>query len=187
MPNWCDIEVVVSGNSRDVDMFEKSVIEEASGKDQASILRTFCPMPEELFETVSPRRLPHSVVEIANSDPVDAAVMQEKNEEYLRRETELIEKYGAGNWYDWANLNWGVKWSDSSSLVKRGPRSLKYVGSCPWAPPISGIANISKMWPELRITIKWFEGGMGFKGEMVLVNGTQIRLRESDYKGCRGG
>lgn len=186
MPNWCEHDITVSGPKADMGRF-MDIINGATGPEGVSLLSVFLPRPEALENTVSPERMPHRDEEIEQAQAEEAARMRAANSAWETRRDELIEAHGSSNWYDWSIQTWGVKWPDRSRVVRCGPRSVTLSGQCPWGPPIEGISGISKMFPRLRFTIEWFEGGMQFAGKASYLDGAELSMTQRPYRGWRGG
>ena len=110
----------------------------AEAVEAGNLLETFIPMPAELRNTESP-------------GPENA---------------ELVEKYGASDWYHWSVSNWGTKWDISEGYV-----SLDDDGSCTcsfetaWSPPLEAYQKLQKL--GFSIDAGYFESGMGFIGTWV--------------------
>ena len=89
MPNWCSNTLHIRGPKDEVENFIELIIDKtsrASATRKHCVFRGIIPMPEELENTDSPSK------------------------ETDERKAELMAKYGAFNWYDWALKNWGTKW-----------------------------------------------------------------------------
>ena len=65
---------------------------------------------------------------------------------------ELIEKYGADNWYDWRYQNWGVKWNASDTEIYDEEHIIAF--STPWGPPIKFLKKLTEDFPGLRLELK---------------------------------
>jgi hypothetical protein len=63
------------------------------------------------------------------------------------------EKYGYENWYDWRNVNWGVKWNgaDSSYDIKEGEDSGNLTFDTAWSIPYPVIAKIAEDNPQYNL------------------------------------
>jgi hypothetical protein len=89
MPNWCSNYISVRGtNSAEVKRL-------ADAFDAGELCQSVIPVPEDL-----------QIVAGRVSDPVEQAELERKTRENL-------EKYGAGNWYDFCVGKWGTKWDVS--------------------------------------------------------------------------
>ncbi len=77
---------------------------------------------------------------------------------------ENVAKYGADNWYDWNVANWGTKWDVDSETKEQSDTVAAFAFDSAWAPPTKAIAAISKLYPDLKFTLEYFEGGMMFCG-----------------------
>ena len=86
MPNECMNTLGIMGKKEDVEAFVKFVTTE---NNEIKLFNSLIPMRKELNDAQSP-------VNTANKG----------------KDTELVSKYGADNWYDWCNNNWGTKWGD---------------------------------------------------------------------------
>lgn len=98
------------------------------------------PMPEEVKETTSPC-------------PPDQEELQKSN----------ILKYGAGNWYDWANRYWGTKWGAYEVLEpeREDENTIIYRFQSAWSPPTQWFITTSAMFPDLTFeNAAADEGGM---------------------------
>jgi hypothetical protein len=188
MPNWCEHTITLSGSAADVVKIHDTLVGAAGHVvEQVSLLDCFLPLPEELRETRSPNRPPHNETDIAAGTPEEQEAMLAENEQWAQRSANLINRYGADNWYDWSHRHWGTKWSDRTWALERKPRSLVLKGQCPWGPPLEGLLALSLEFPALRISIKYWEAGMGFAGEAVFKAGDQLRSGSREYHGYRGG
>lgn len=104
---------------------------------------------------------------------------------------DLIDKYGADNWYDWQVKNWGTKWDIEATLLKdlynnsNIPIKLKdkifYEFDSAWAPPIDAFITISKKFPTLDFSLRYDEPNMGFKGTAKIKNGKVLSDSYKDY------
>lgn len=95
--------------------------------------------------------------------------------------------YNSGG-YDWCLANWGTKWG----MYDFSPVQMFQKSACinfftAWSPPIPLIKKMGELFPDLKFTLRYYEGGMGFKG-IYQVQGTQVICDQSfDYRGHRGG
>jgi len=166
MPNWCSNRVTVCGKLAEV----KQLKERVKGIESFSF-DSVLPMPEELKTVQSPVSI----------------MTQEKIEEYKKKwgshplhltlpitqETSdrLDAEYGANNWYDWANENWGTKWDardvtleDSTLDGEETYGELEYTFDTAWGPPEGVHSILTKDFPTLSITWFWDEPGMELAG-----------------------
>lgn len=133
---------------------------------------TYFPIPKELEDTTSPSE---------------------------KKNTNLIEKYGADNWYDWNMQNYGCKWDCDSyqelssqdiihdgSLSETGTLQIEFAS--PWSPPTVWMDKISKKYPDLDFTLYFSEPGMNFCGVMYSRDGaSSIEEGEHEYMDGDGG
>jgi len=137
MPNWCFNRVEICGEPEEMDEFRELV----KSKESAFDFNKIVPMPKELVNTTKGSN--HVVSE------------------------ELIEKYGADNWYDWSVSNWGVKWnidiSEEQDVQDEGDY-IQYTFDTAWGPPHEIFNAIRKKFPDLGISWFYDEPGMQFAG-----------------------
>ncbi len=92
-------------------------------------------------------------------------------------------------WYNWCITNWGTKWGFCHTCppeeVEEG--KIIYVFETAWSPPEPLILKMSEMYPEFIFTLKYWEGGMAFKGTLKAQAGNIITDKTSAYHGFRGG
>ena len=172
MPNWCENELRITGPLADRQAFVNKAGEEFQ-------LGTFYPMPKELEDvhdgsTTIDGIMVHHWREIDGKQiPVDVA--------------ELQRKHGAKSWYDWSVEHWGTKWDLSEVRVLVNGRGVLYSFNTAWAPPCSGILEISKQYPNLKFKLSYWEGGMAFQGVFIVQNGEVLSDVSGKYFGHRGG
>lgn len=137
MPNWCYNTVEIVGPKENIDQFEK-FLTDRSGEDWFDY---FLPTPVELNDTQSPNR--------------DTVLAQQ-----------LIEKYGAIDWYDWNVNNWGTKWNCTANGFERtGEMSIKFSCETAWAPPTTLYQRIADQeFGEYDVKAFYLEEGMAFVG-----------------------
>jgi hypothetical protein len=90
--------------------------------------------------------------------------------------------------YEWCVTNWGTKWGmyDFTELVRR-PRSVFLSFQSAWSPPYPLIKKMSEDFPDLTFTMKYYEGGMQFKGTYKVKAGRVLVDESTSYQGTRGG
>ena len=84
----------------------------------------------------------------------------------------------AGNWYNWNNVHWGVKWDAKVNYVKRNHEFLSYHFESPWAPPdMDMFLDMSKKFPKIAFT-HYFEEEQGWGAEYKFQNRKISEMRE---------
>lgn len=151
MPNWCINELKIKGKGEELKAFK----EKAKGEDTEFSLNNFIPIPEELLKYSSP--------------PFKEE--WESEEEFGKRIERFKNEYGAKDWYDWCVNNWGTKWDVVAEIVCEHDGEVEYHFDSAWAPPISGLEKISKLFPGLGFELFYFEPGMCFGGVARMRNG----------------
>ncbi len=83
----------------------------------------------------------------------------------------------SGNWYNWNNYNWGVKWDASVQGVERENELLSYHFESPWGPPGDlMLLEMSQKFPSIAFT-HHYEEEQGWGREYEFQNG---EISESD-------
>jgi hypothetical protein len=83
----------------------------------------------------------------------------------------MRELHESNHWYPWNTRNWGTKWEIGSAEVTKTDNSLVYRFDSAWTPPVEAVAELAKQYPQVSISIKFIEEGMGFAGEVFFENG----------------
>lgn len=135
MPNWCYNNGTINGTKEQIDEFE-SFLKKNEGKNWFDF---FAPTPEELQETT-------------------ASFNEKPNEE-------LIEKYGASDWYSWNVSNWGTKWNADASWDRSDETSIHLSFDTAWSPPIELYNTIQEK--GFVVEMEYCEEGMCFVGEYI--------------------
>lgn len=142
MPNWCNNNVTISHtDSAKIEALAAAVRE---GKFCNHVI----PVPEDL-----------QIVAGCVGDPVEQAELE-------RKTAENLEKYGAGNWYDFCVNQWGTKWDvdayEGEGVVVAN-NTIEFGFDSAWAPPV-GIYD--KLVDEgFEVVAYYYEPGMGFVGK----------------------
>jgi hypothetical protein len=170
MPNWCNNLLMLSGSSEALANFQnkfdnRRVIvdpdEPAREPTKVGLLSAFFPTPEELMRQTAG----------------GVAVSSESSGD------QLIQKYGARDWYDWRTTNWGTKWDvmqDGASFDQEGSCLFSSFESA-WAPPIRGILVISTLFPDIQFDLQYEEPGCNFEGQFVALAGEVIHHAERPF------
>ena len=117
---------------------EKEIAKEyILNKENEVDFEILCPMPKELENT-------------------DAPCMPNE---------ELLEKYGASNWYDWHVKNWGTKWNASNTYVEDlGDGRVRIEFDTPWSTPyvwLMALRNADEF--DIDYHLAWIEE-QGYRG-----------------------
>jgi len=89
--------------------------------------------------------------------------------------------------YEWCNENWGTKWGAYDIEVQENKKELIYNFLSAWSPPEPVVKAMGEKFPMLTFKLKYYEGGMQFKGVLVVKNGKVVKTVNEDYHGHRGG
>lgn len=103
-------------------------------------------------------------------------------------------QFSGDEWYEWRVENWGTKWNASDVLfLNDGDWSEDYDDTCwesgeliislqtAWSPPTPVIQQLSKDNPNVTITHKFSETGMGFYGNHVYKKGVLDIVAEGSF------
>ena len=152
MPNWCENDLCVSGDAKELKKFKEQAkgLNEEKGKTDLS-LNNFLPTPPELLERSAPNEV----------DP-----------------QKMKRKYKAKDWYNWRVNNWGTKWDLEAEITEDTSTEIWYCFWSAWSPPLEAIAKIARLFPKLTFAVDYYEPGMSYRGHLK-VKGKRI-LKEWD-------
>ena len=86
----------------------------------------------------------------------------------------------AGNWYNWNNTHWGVKWDACHETVDREYNLLSYHFDSPWGPPWAEMMlELSEKFPTIAFTHRYDEE-QGWGGEYEFQDGQIFEIKEWD-------
>jgi hypothetical protein len=182
MPNHCENDLWLHGPLSDQSEFVCFVQSPIlNGRPGEEVL-------EFNYETVFP--YPQRFVQIDEEAEAMAAKLKllpkkEQDAWYLKNGWPK-DGYNSGG-YDWCVSTWGTKWNAYNLKREIRKKSTFYTWQSAWAPPIPVIAALAAKFPKLRLTHKFYECGMAFKGVHVYENGVRVLENEGHYSGHRGG
>jgi hypothetical protein len=177
MPNWCENDLIISGN---IDLVKKVLegIKKINPIQQAS--NPNC--PQDIIDLVAKAYEKGELKEINDESAVDFNTA-------IKYPPELA--YGnplnPNDGYNWCIKNWGTKWNASDPKITLYKRSAKIKFNTAWGPPNPVITAWSKKFPKVRFSLRFYECGMAFKGHLVMKAGKILINENSRYRGCRGG
>lgn len=92
--------------------------------------------------------------------------------------------------YEWCCKEWGTKWGFYSlskwTKVKTG-RKASITFNTAWSPAIPLFKAMAKKFPNITLTVKYFEQGMQFQGVFKAKGGEVLEDSTKPYSGSRGG
>ena len=162
MPNLCSNNLTIAGDPNEVSRFVNAVtvtnINEVTNEPEQDIriLKSLYPCPAELSEV--------------KADFTEKPTMKEK--------------YGVNDWYEWCNRYWGTKWGDydhNGCDHEDGESIASFVFNSAWSPPIEGFVKVSSQFPKLLFLLSYEEGGMGFLGASLIIDGVLVHDVEGKY------
>ena len=170
MPNWCENTLIVAGEKWNVEDFIQQVKTSEDALESAqkhTILENLYPTPDELNETTSN-------FGAGTNDP-----------QYEQKQAN-IKKYGAADWFEWRNANWGTKWGDCETQLTDqdyrdnfGKVMLSFNSA--WGPPYEGIKYIATIFPRLLFDLQYYEEGMCFQGYITIMGEKIIAEQEMEF------
>ena len=157
MPNWCDNTVMIKGTKEEI-----------------------VKLKEKLYD--------YSNKNVFNFEAIKKCPQELRSESAPQRNTQraaiLMKKYGAADWYDWSNINWGTKWnaSDANISAEYGDDNsyvISYSFQTAWAPPLPLYEILAKEHPNTNIYVCFDESGCEFSGWRYYESGALAK--EEDY------
>ena len=200
MPNWCsndlwikgppaEVLAAIKGDEGEAIDFEKiDPMPESLHVDSPSDLAVLCARGGDLgpwagYEWVREAGIttPEGLCRHMGRD---FGKMAEVGTQVLRN----IEEHGHPTWYEWSREHWGTKWNAcETKLEYEKPRGAKITFDTAWAPPEPVVKKLSGRFPEHTFVLKFYEGGMGYKGSRKYRAGRIVESSDGRYAGRRGG
>jgi len=187
MPNWCSQDLIITGPTVELMDFKKF----AKSKESVLDTEAFIPYPEKFKE--HDKKVKKQMEEYNK-----LSEEERKNKEYPKdsfnlddsKDKDLLVDGMSGYW--WCINNWGSKWGIcqselTSEKLDNETGKLVYCFDSAWSPVIPVIAEMSRLFNNLRFELKYFEAGMEFQGKYVYEKGEVINSEHRDYSGDRGG
>jgi len=160
MPNHCENYLRINGSMKEIER----MLSEVESSDKLIDANKIIPYPEEY------RKL----------DEIAKAARDKGN-------FDVEDGYNNGG-YQWCVNTWGTKWGmyDFTPIV-RYKQSVKLTFLSAWSPPEPIIKQLSIQYPKLTFTLRYYEGGAGFKGVLKCKGYDILEEHTGDYNGNRGG
>ena len=139
---------------------------------KVGLCKYYAPMPKEIEKTSSPPTVVSE--EEYKKEPVVNNGSFKSYRTTKKKVKNLIKKYGASNWYDWANKVWGTKWGCYDNECHDGIYSF----TSAWSPPSEKI--IRKLSEDIpTFTFEW-EEEQGYGAVWQSINGVLMNMEEYD-------
>lgn len=168
MPNWCNNELYIRGDSKDIEAFlnackgyapayklseaEKKFFKEVDGDYQVAEQHEFTfnalvPVPQEILEAGYSQ---------AGKSTINAILGTENPQDG----------------YTWQIKNWGTKWDvNDPAIMFSGNDEASLIFSTAWSPPIRWLENVAAQFPDLEFELFFEEMGSVFGGNFVWSDG----------------
>ena len=145
MPNWCSNILDIEGPEDTIQEFLNRVtVTNKDGNKEFDFNKTV-PQPKELEDK-------------------DSRTLFDK-EPLTPEEKELMDKYGATGWYNWRVKFWGTKWSAGEFYMDGSADQTRLSFDTAWSPPCQWLETTARLFPSLKFTLWYGEGGAGFWGK----------------------
>lgn len=158
MPNWCKCNLQIQSTVEDKKQILNSITIRRKTGDTVNKEITF----EKILKTPKKLLEENKHLPLIDDEP----------------RKDLIEKYGADNWYDWRIKNWGVKW-DASEPEFEIDDTIDVSFQTPWGPPYKILKKLSELHPKARLVLQ-FSDEFSLndpQGEITYQDGRATQLR----------
>jgi len=168
MPNHCETDINISGPKAILNEIVKKYFNENGELNCDAVI----PYPSEYKELDEIAK----AWDIQNRDNPDADLSKKP-----------ADGFNQGG-YEWCCENWGTKWGtyEGQEIIK-GVSSISFSFCSAWSPPIPVVNKLAQMYPQVCFKMKSYDGGGGYKWELVYENGEITKDKLSPYRGERGG
>ena len=196
MPNWCENELVISGPKQDVeDLLSTMSAPKTEVTEHGVINNVIVDTCTFSFGNIIPYPMEYEQLDRAYeaATRMISKMTHSEREKYFQSNGRPRDGYNSGG-YEWCKANWGTKWDACDVLIsKRKPsKSSKAVFydvsfQTAWTPPRPVIHALSLKYPKVRLALKYWERGAGFRGSLIMKGGRIISQSQKAYSGRRGG
>ncbi len=211
MPNWCENKLTIRGKNGVLGCLAAIKGEPDEDGPRHIDFQKIVPMPAILLGTVAGSTTGMGRVllgdDVEGNEMLLHAWVREKGItdleglcEYIRENhpeaeaegrhsMQAEQETGSRDWYEWRTRHWGTKWNASyfSPLGDVTDQRADLEFCTAWSPPLAVIVELSQQFPQLSLTLKFWEGGNGFRGILRTKAGRILKAANYDYKGHRGG
>lgn len=177
MPNYCDIDLWIDGPNVQACLDAIAGVED-DGEKTVFDFNKVIPYPEHWAKQDKEAGVIRDRI---------CKMSVEERKQWLTHNQFPKDGYNSGG-YEWCVENWGTKWNACEpTIVSQTPTEVQMNFQTAWAPCCPVIKKLAKRFPDLRFTMKWYEQGAGFHGELK-VQGDNVLVEENlPYDGNRGG
>lgn len=184
MPNYVDCELDVEGDRVELERLVKMAHTDEKGDpevDKADLLAKLD------GKEIDPTHVPHEA-----ATDLDFS-------KFVPEPVSVTDTHGQSGmfprWYTWRIENWGTKWNACGREYGKGPEVIlrksvpkaRFNFMTAWEPPMPVIVAMSKAFPTLTFTLRYWEHGMCFQGRLVVKGGEVREEWRGKYTGMRGG
>lgn len=169
MPNWCENTLTITGPEKSIRKLKRQAVIKTKSYESDFSFHKFIIPPKEMDDI-------HTGGCNINGKYVN--VWREVNGENIEIPdadlSAMRRQYGVTNLYDFNCKYLGTKWDVTSELESSAKGELNYRFDSAWNPPIVGIEQVSRMFPDLVFHLSFDEPGCDFAGYVTYKNGDCI-------------
>lgn len=111
------------------------------------------------------------------------------SEEDFNAFIQLLKNYrnhGATSWYEWSIENWGTKWNAYGQNDERNTADTIHFETA-WSSPIALIAELSKLFPDVKIELDYADEDSGSNtGKILFHNGEALECYQPESQSKDG-
>lgn len=145
MPNYCDCDLYIEGSKEDVTRLVAMV----ASHDRCFDFDRIIPYPAHFAER-------------------DADRERLSPEDFLAKYGSRDDGFNSGG-YEWCTANRGTKWNACDPVILKDTGGPLFRFKTAWAPPLPVIKRLAELFPEVTISLEYFEQGMEFCGGVAYV------------------
>jgi hypothetical protein len=174
MPNWITNIVELKGNAEQV----AAILEFVKSDEREFDFNKVAPIPKELEGTQAPTNIISQKEYDKQEKKLAKGKLTKEEKKWgisrgltLELSKEYQKRFGADNWYDWQNANWGTKWNASEVFISDNVISFNTA----WSAPEPIFVALSEKFPEVEFFIQFADEDFGHNvGEVSLLGGDEI-------------
>jgi hypothetical protein len=174
MPNW--VYSFIEVEDKHMPLLEKIV-------GRGGLCRHYIPMPADIAKTMSPNRI---ITEEEYAERVANGTTSETLDKRFgpvhyntqAQVDDFMQRYGATDWYGWANANWGTKWGDCEHEIVHNKGKVLLRFETAWSPIADAV--LEAFFADVEDGSYIWEEEQGFGEEYVFSEGIGSMVREWD-------